>query len=66
MQITITDTITGQAATVDHHDAAETIRGWYEGAPQEVLDTVDVLQGQLNRGEYTGDSEAYLALRIEH
>ena len=65
MQITITDEAgTSGTVTVDKDDVAEAIRPWYPEAPTEVTEAIDELQTALNRGEYTGGLEAYLAITI--
>lgn len=64
-EITITDeTGTSGTVTTDRDDAAETIRNWFPHAPDEVASALDTLQQHLNRGEYTGETEAYLGIRI--
>lgn len=65
MQITITDEAgTSGTVTVESYDVADTIRPWYPEAPAEVTEAIDALQVALNRGEYTGDLEAYLGITI--
>lgn len=65
-EITITDqTDTDRQVTVDCDEAVDAIRDWFFDAPAEIEDALSELQDQLDRGGYTGDSEAYLAIRID-
>jgi hypothetical protein len=62
----ITDTITGQMVTVEHADQiAQAIKPWFPQAPSTVYESIDDLQVVAMRGDYTGDHETYLAIRIE-
>ena len=62
---TITDTITGATATCTAYDIADTIRPWFIDAPQDVTDAIDELEDAVRAGEYTGDHETFLAVRID-
>lgn len=64
--VTVMDT-TGAfgVMTVDRDEVASSLRAWYPSAPAKVLGWLDDLQRALNRGEYTGDLEAALAIEID-
>jgi hypothetical protein len=66
MLINVRDEITGQTGTCDTADFAELVTPWYTDPTPEVTTMVTECQTALNRGEYTGDLETGLALRITH
>lgn len=64
-EITITDEIGDNGTvTVDSSDVIETLREWFTDAPTEIDSAIAEIQDQLNRGDYTGENEAYLGIRM--
>lgn len=67
MAIRITDTFTGETATInDTSDLADTIRPWYPDAPAQVYEVITDFETKLRAGEYYGDEAAYLGLKLEY
>ena len=63
--LTITDTTTGTVATCEPADVAETIRPWFQDAPEDVLIAIDNLQDAILSGESYDDYARYLDITIE-
>jgi len=63
--VTITDTLTDQAATVEANDIAATITDWYPEPTDEMVDAIEQLQTGVCRDLPIHHLEAYLALRVE-
>lgn len=62
---TITDKISGTVLTdVDRYEIADTLKTFYEDAPDELLDVCEALEAKLHRGDYYGDEEAYLQVEV--
>ena len=61
---TIIDTITNSEVTCDAYDIADSLRPWYTDAPTEVTDAIEALENSVIAGEYTGELESFLAVRI--
>lgn len=63
---TITDELSGNRAEhVAADDIADTIRDWYPADEAEVQQVIDELQAKVRAGEYHGDEETYLGIRVE-
>ena len=61
---TITDTITGTETTCDAYNIADSIRPWFADAPTEITEAIQDLENAVRAGEYTGELESFLAVRV--
>lgn len=64
---TITDELNSdnRAEHVAAVDIADAIRDWFAADEVEAQQVIDKLQAKVLAGEYHGDEEAYLGIRVE-
>ncbi len=55
----------GEHATVEASDIADTIGPWFPEAPAQVSEAIRDLQKRAMRNQFLGDLETFLGLRVD-
>ena len=62
---TVIDTITDETLTGTTDEIEAALPAWFPDAPAEVTEAIGQLADALRRGDYRGDLEVFLAVRVE-
>ena len=66
MQVTITDKMTHETATIPSHDIVETITPWFPAPTPEITEAIAKLQDAVEAGSHDSHGLAeFLALKLE-